>query len=81
MVEDAGSAQHLTVEVIDQSQKATRLHPKERLTSGAFKEILQASTPGVTKVLFLFCVVHESLKLGLYRGGQLWGVTAGWDGR
>lgn len=50
MVQDAGGAQHLTVEVINQSQQATGLHPQERLTRGAFKEVFQASAPGATEV-------------------------------
>lgn len=63
MVQDAGSAQHLTVEVINQRRQATRLHPQEGLTGGALEKVLQASTPSVAEVLLLFCGVGQKLRL------------------
>lgn len=64
MVQDAGSAQQLTVEVID--QQASGLHPQQRLTGGAFEKVLQASTPSVTEVLSFFRGVGQSLELRLH---------------
>lgn len=80
MVQDAGGAQHLTVQVIDQSQRTTGLHPQERLAGGAFEKVLQASAPGVTQVSSVFCGVRESPELGQHRGGRMRGVMAGRDG-
>lgn len=43
MVQDAGCAQHLAVEVVDQSQAAIWLHAQQRGTRGALQEVFQAS--------------------------------------
>lgn len=73
MVQDAGRAQHLTVEVINQSQQAPGLHPQKRLTGGALEKVLETSTLSPTEVLFLTHGVR--LEIRLQRGSRLWRVT------
>lgn len=44
VVQDAGCAQHLAVEVIDEGEPNIRLHAQKTGAGGALQEVLQAST-------------------------------------
>lgn len=79
VVQDAGRAQHLAVEVVDQRQAAVRLHAQQRGAGGALQEVFQASA--ACAGLSYGRLGGDEGRGGGGRGQVEWGWGRRWGGR